>query len=185
MSYDPETNKRYLNDRYAKQRADMISFLGGVCVICGTSEGLEIDHIDWSKKELNVSALWPVKKLGRVYQELAKCQLLCFYHHMAKTKADHREMRSINYGGFKPWRHGTTYGFMQKKCRCDECEVERRRFHDVRNAQRRLSGDRTRGEYGRPAKCGEILSYRRGCKCDLCRAANSDYAKTLRSKKNT
>jgi len=64
-----------------------IEILGGICVVCGTSENLEFDHIDPATKDprlkiqginFNWNWVW-------VLEEIAKCQLLCQQHHLEKS----------------------------------------------------------------------------------------------------
>lgn len=173
MGYSAEKNKQYLNDRYADQRNAMYSYLGGVCVVCGSTQQLEIDHIDWRKKSFPVGRLWPVKKLAEVYNELDKCQLLCRPHHLEKSSRDQREIAAETRA---PFKHGTMYSFMKMKCFCEECNNAR----DMFNRKRRESRVGKRQVYGRPSDHGDILHYRRGCKCGICRKANAEYAKSLR-----
>lgn len=133
MSYTPEKNKEYLNARYESQRQTFYTMLGGKCVVCGTTEDLQIDHIDWVYKSFAVGALWPKKNLPAVYKELKKCQLLCELHHIQKTKSDKIEYIAIQPG----FVHGTVYAWMKKKCRCSICMPVWRAWHDERNAKRR------------------------------------------------
>lgn len=58
--------------------------LGGVCVVCGTTERLEFDHIDPSTKLFDIAKGWArAEKI--VLEELEKCQLLCKQHHDEKS----------------------------------------------------------------------------------------------------
>jgi len=63
-------------------------FLNGkVCVRCGSSERLEVDHIDRTAKARKTDhAVWSWTPLRRT-AELAKCQVLCRRCHWEKTKA--------------------------------------------------------------------------------------------------
>lgn len=66
------------------RRAEAIAMLGGVCVKCGTTENLEIDHVDPSTKLYEIrDVLWYRRDVRLA--ELAKCQLLCEDHHSDKT----------------------------------------------------------------------------------------------------
>ena len=47
----------YMMERYHKRRAEAVQLLGGKCVVCGTTEGLEIDHVDRSLKTMNVARM--------------------------------------------------------------------------------------------------------------------------------
>lgn len=175
MSYSQEKNKEYLKDRYNKQRKMFIDFLGGKCVVCENTQNLEIDHIDWRLKSFNIGVLWGEKSLPKVFEELAKCQILCNIHHKEKTKNDIAEQ--AEYNDF----HGTYHGWLNRKCRCENCDFAKREYYDLRNARRRknVAPDK---RYGRPSDHGEYLHYKRGCRCDLCKSANTEHARELKNK---
>jgi len=70
-----------------KRRAYCREYLGGKCVVCGTTKRLEFDHIDRTTKKYTIAS--------RVHQdftilkeELDKCQLLCVDCHKVKTKSE-------------------------------------------------------------------------------------------------
>lgn len=170
----PEENRDYLRNRYARQREEFIHHLGGCCVICGTTEELEIDHIDPREKSFDIGRLWPVAKLPDVYEELKKCQLLCRFHHIEKTKSDYESGKLVRSNSFT---HGTLYGFMKKKCTCEQCERRKQQYYKERNKRRRGcdSKGNPRGPYSQPVPHGSVRMYRRGCKCNDCRAANTLY----------
>ena len=107
--------------------------------MCGSKENLEIDHVDRSKKLFPVWRLWPAKLLPDVFLELDKCQLLCKTHHIEKTQ---REFSGEERG----FQHGTMYGWMKKKCVCDECAVSKRIWYDTRNEKLRTG---KRGPYNK------------------------------------
>lgn len=154
-----------------KRRQKIIDHLGGECVVCGATTDLHFDHVDPAKKSFDIGRNITLSNPD-VVAELAKCQLLCRTHHHEKTAKEN--------SGFT---HGTTYAWMTLRCRCDECQVTKRAWQDARNERRRnLSGAKPRKRYGRPAEHGEILSYRRGCRCTDCRAANAAYARSLASR---
>lgn len=157
-------HRRYYHE---KRRKPVYEYLGGCCVKCGATENLEIDHIDPEQKSFNISDNLTFD--DRLRAELDKCQLLCAGCHVRKTISQRT-----------PFRHGTAYAWMKLKCRCEPCNESRRAWNEARNEARRKAGSNKRSKYGRPAEHGEILMYRRGCRCDLCRAANTAYAKTLR-----
>lgn len=139
------------------------------CRKCGADESLEFDHIDPADKSFNVNGMKSLRNPIYV-NELLKCQILC--------KSCHEEKTALENAGFT---HGTIYGFMRAKCTCAECSARKRQWSDEKNAKRRM-GD-GKGAYGRPSDHGEVLHYRRGCRCDECRAANAAHAKHLRGKK--
>lgn len=138
MGYTPEQNREYLRQRYREQMDGFIDRLGGQCVVCGTTEDLQIDHVDRRKKSFNVARLWARKDLPKVYRELKKCQLLCKPHHEEKTAREQSEDRTGTF------THGTLYGWQKAKCKCPECMVKRRADMDARNARRRTG---SRGPY--------------------------------------
>lgn len=157
---------------YYKRRAKMIAYLGIDCAHCGSQDGLQFDHVDPALKSFNIKDNMTLNNPD-VRAELDKCQLLCRPCHEAKTAQEN--------AGFT---HGTLYGWMKAKCYCDTCHTARRAWHDARNAARReASGNRQRKPYGRPAEHGDILMYRRGCKCIECKTANAAYARELKARK--
>jgi len=100
--------KQYMADRYLRRRLAAIELLGGKCVVCGTVENLEIDHIDPQQKSFNFAkalAGWAQK---RIDEELKKAQLLCETHHLEKSKVDN----GVNHGD------GLTG---KRNCLCDLC----------------------------------------------------------------
>ena len=164
------TVREYHRRYYYKRRQKLIDILGDRCEWCGTSDNLQFDHVDPDLKEFDISENLTASN-GRVRRELAKCQLLCRDCHMEKTRCEQLEI------GF---RHATMYAWMKRRCPCELCQVAKREWYDERNAKRRTV-DGARGPYGRPSSHGELLHYRRGCRCDQCRAANAaDARKRLR-----
>ena len=68
--------------------------LGGKCVWCGSTENLEFDHIDDSKKEHNVGNA--VRNTREVFwNEVGKCQLLCVSCHNKRTTAQKRAKQNL------------------------------------------------------------------------------------------
>lgn len=151
-------------DYYREQRDAAIAFLGGACVVCGATGELEIDHINWRTKSLELGRQWAHSDF---WAELKKCQLLCKGCHRKKSKIDKRERAEEE----QAFLHGTTYSFMKKKCTCSACEKAKRDFYDKKNEKRRISG--ARDPYKNSAEHGEVRRYFRGCRCSLCRAANA------------
>lgn len=85
--------------------------MGGKCCKCGSTDLMEIDHVDPATKLFCVTS-GLLYSLDRLLAEVAKCQLLCRECHKKKTLDDM---------GFLPARgtHGreSTYKF----CKCDVC----------------------------------------------------------------
>jgi hypothetical protein len=98
---------KYKREWVAARRAEWMA--GKSCVECGTTEELEVDHIDPTQKVAHRIWSWAIPRRNA---ELAKCQVLCKAHHLEKTKAQRP----------KP-EHGTVSRYSSKvhKCRCDLC----------------------------------------------------------------
>ena len=114
MPYKDEDKKRsYQKDWLLDRRLAWIDSQGGMCVKCGSTERLEVDHIDPSTKSLNPRHLWSLSESNpERIEELAKCQILCYVCHKKKTKLEQS----------KEYIHGD-YGMYNKRgCRCDLCK---------------------------------------------------------------
>ena len=110
--------KEYLARRYKSRREWAISRLGGQCAQCGAMEPLEFDHIEPSRKRVNI----PKILLGTIEAlelELSKCQLLCSDCHLAKTRVD----RGVPHGGGKKGKNN---------CGCIPCKQRRRVYQRLR-----------------------------------------------------
>lgn len=101
----------YMKERYHKIRAQAIAQLGGKCIVCGSTEDLQLDHVFRSEKEFQISQIWSLSR-ETFNKELEKCQLLCGTCHRAKTAWE---------VGAKAGRshHGTLTSY--RYCKCDEC----------------------------------------------------------------
>lgn len=95
--------------RYHRLRQEWIESQGGKCVVCGSADRLEVDHIDRKTKAMSTTQMWGAKEPIRK-AELAKCQVLCWWCHKAKTREEGRQ---------EP--HGTMSRYMGGKCRCEQC----------------------------------------------------------------
>lgn len=107
--YQREYQRRYVASRRATYLADKC------CVECGSTENLEIDHIDPDQKISHRIWSWSDKRLQA---ELAKTQVLCNTHHKMKTFGWQSEEQP----------HGRSR--YDKGCRCLTC----------RNAKRKTDG---------------------------------------------
>lgn len=113
----------YHREYYRKRKQAIFDYLGGKCVVCGTTENLHIDHKNPKDKSFNISSKLSVKNNK---EELDKCQLLCETHHREKTAEEN--------SGFT---HGTIYGWQKAKCNCSVCYEHKKAWHEKRNAKRR------------------------------------------------
>lgn len=58
------------------RRAHLLAHLGGSCVGCGVTEGLDIHHRDAGMKMFAIGRIWS-HALPTVLGELEKCELRC------------------------------------------------------------------------------------------------------------
>lgn len=84
----------YARSRYHHRKEKIIADLGGKCVVCGNTEGLELDHKDPTTKKYE---LYELCMLGeqKYRLEIDKCQLLCDKHHIEKSNGEKRTRNSI------------------------------------------------------------------------------------------
>lgn len=125
---DKEGFKRF---NYRKNRDLAIELLGGKCVVCGSTQQLEIDHIDRATKSFDLGDWLSVCTPAELKEELAKCQLLCHPHHMEKSI---RERGQTPAAG----RHGlSSYKFCKcsicTKAHADYCKEYRRKKKQEKN----------------------------------------------------
>lgn len=86
MGYkDKEAQRAYQRKWMKAKRERLLASLGGKCVKCGTTEGLEFDHVEHWKKTASVNAILSSR---RVESEVEKCQVLCEWCHYHKTMTD-------------------------------------------------------------------------------------------------
>ena len=99
--------------------------LGGKCVICGTTQNLQFDHINPAEKEFDVGQLLNYAQI-KILEELKKCQLLCDTHHTQKSKANGEYRGGHNKIDIKNASHGTSIMYHKFKCKCEECKQYKR-----------------------------------------------------------
>jgi cytochrome oxidase assembly protein ShyY1 len=126
MAYATRSEQsRYQREWVAKRRADYLADKS--CVVCGTTQSLEVDHIDPAQKSSHRIWTWSDKRRNA---ELAKCQILCTDHHKMKTRAQ----RPIP-------EHGTVsrYSSNAHKCRCELCRKANRERAAVNKAKKKIA----------------------------------------------
>lgn len=92
-----EYQRVYQLKRYHERMATARTKLGNKCSICEAKDNLEIDHIEWREKKINISKLWSIAQ-HRFEEELNKCQLLCDSCHNFKSRSDISEIKR-EFGG--------------------------------------------------------------------------------------
>ena len=122
---------KYMKDWYDRRHAYAIEKLGGKCVKCGSTDRLEIDHIDRTTVDRRMRRgrgnMWTASE-ERFQAELAKCQLLCHEHHLEKTKSEF----SVPHGG----------GVSGKKnCPCVPCKQKKAEYMASYHLTRKNQGD--------------------------------------------
>jgi len=104
----------YMKERYHRLRAEAVRILGEKCAVCGSTENLEIDHINRADKKIDLGKLTSVSR-ERFLNELQVCQLLCEAHHLEKTRRE----SSVEHGGGKTGK---------RNCYCDLCAPLKRAY---------------------------------------------------------
>lgn len=83
MVYTRDERRKYQAEYRRKRRDKAIALLGGKCIVCGTTEDLEFNHIDPNTKRFQL-ATWDGKQ-SLYWEEVLKCNLLCKTHHDEET----------------------------------------------------------------------------------------------------
>lgn len=89
MPYKDRAMKQLAQLRWWHARKDAW-FTDKQCAVCGSSENLELDHINPFLKVSHKIWSWRIERRD---EELAKCQVLCKSCHQIKTKTDQRLWR--------------------------------------------------------------------------------------------
>lgn len=121
-----DEKREYQRNWLAARRAEFFS--DKCCVGCGSTDQLELDHLDPSKKITHRVWSWSAVRRDA---EIAKCQVLCFHCHKAKSIS---QMTMTQ--GVKPYSHGTRNMYNTHGCRCGLCVLWNR------NRVRRLRAER-------------------------------------------
>ena len=103
---------------YYRKRQELIEYLGGKCVDCGSVSDLEFDHNDRKQKRFDIGANYGLT-FEKLKPELDKCSLRCAPCHEKKTRdVDGLKME---HGKYSMYRHA--------KCRCTLCTEANRLQH--------------------------------------------------------
>lgn len=114
----------------AKRRAAW--FADKHCVLCGSREEIQIDHLDPAQKVEH--RIWSWSK-DRREAELAKCRVLCKRCHQERHAVD---MRKSPVHGTNAAYKGVSVRGVRQGCRCQLC----REAHRVYSRRYRKNGDR-------------------------------------------
>lgn len=69
----------------------------GPCIDCGSTENLEVDHVNAKTKQYNPAQIWSRRKDVRD-AELIKCVVRCNSCHVLKTKNNKEHSHGVNHG---------------------------------------------------------------------------------------
>jgi hypothetical protein len=112
---------------YQARKTKMIEYLGGACVVCGSNEDLNFDHVNSKTKNFDVSANW-ARRWDVLVIELDKCQLLCRPHHKEKTRTSKDHVGGHNK--ILNVEHGTPIMYHAYGCRCDPCRLAKKQYRN-------------------------------------------------------
>lgn len=107
---DIEERREYQRKWIAARRQEW--FKDKCCIDCGSTDRLELDHVDPEIKVTNSVWSWSKK---RRETELAKCVPRCHDCHAKRSSSQFKEWYS------KPTTHGTISAYLKRKCKCDIC----------------------------------------------------------------
>lgn len=122
QTYNAYMNE-YMKKRYFRRKNAAINRLGGKCVVCETTQNLELDHINPEEKEFTLAQASSFSE-SRWEAELSKCQLLCSACHKQKHSS-----KALCGTMQRYWRG----------CKCDLCKKACRDY----NAQLRSTRKET------------------------------------------
>lgn len=154
----------YQQNYLQKRRLAAKKYLGNQCVVCGTVNNLEFDHIDPSTKLIDIStAIAKHYAWIKLCEELDKCQLLCVDHHLEKTS---KQSRTYTH---------SYWMYRKYKCRCDVCIQANSEYLKKfkKPAKRHHSKEWIHGT--RACYLKELRA--KQTPCDLCKQANTNYSK--------
>ena len=98
MGYTGKQKREYQREWMRKRRESY--FAGKTCMLCGSQDRLELDHVDPSTKELAPAALWSMSDQNpKKITELAKCRILCYDCHLVKSKTE--SPKGIQHGSHR------------------------------------------------------------------------------------
>ena len=94
-SEQKEKNNKVKRGKTEERKKLLIEMLGGKCESCGTTKNLQFDHIDPTTKSFSIAKRYRCKN---VFEEIKKCQLLCYECHLKKTSEEWQVCRGVDKG---------------------------------------------------------------------------------------
>lgn len=110
-----DKSKKHEADRRRVQGRRDAWFADKKCAWCGSTNNLQLDHIDPKSKVGHRVWYWSEE---RREAELAKCQPLCETCHIEKSREEQRHLE-----------HGTHSGYSWHGCRCVPCTEAHRLYN--------------------------------------------------------
>lgn len=117
MPYKDRAAQTNYQSKWMQERREAWLLKYGPCVLCGSWDNLEVDHIDRTIKVDHRVWSWSEQRRS---EELSKCQVLCHSCHRAKTNIECYPNTHRN--GVAIGAHGTTTNY-RRGCRCAECTL--------------------------------------------------------------
>lgn len=131
---NPKFGKEYYQRYFQEHKKEIFTKLGECCAICGSTQSLEIDHVNEEIKKFAVLSRWSMKDKDALMAELEKCQLLCVDCHKEKTRQYLSKIKQTD----RSLKHGTIAQYYRYKCRCGSCRAA---YSVYKKEQRRKAGD--------------------------------------------
>lgn len=136
MPLTSEDMAEYMKARRLARRISLIELLGGKCAECGSTESLEVNHVDRENKSFQLSGANLDRSWDTILEEAGKCNLLCSEHHKEFTR------KQYTTGSIEPWNksriqdtrelfgipHGSAKRYNEAGCRCDHCRLAKRLY---------------------------------------------------------
>ncbi len=118
----------YMRERRKSRREQLIELKGSKCHECGKLDSLEFNHRDREDKLFTLSGKGLDGSWDKILIEVNKCDLLCTECHKQYTRKQHSAGEIVVWNSSKdrPYEHGTTRMYNEKKCRCLDCVYARK-----------------------------------------------------------
>lgn len=118
MPYKDLATRRRYQAEWIQARRKAWFAANGPCRECGSPNSLELDHIDKTQKVTH--RIWSFGK-EKFEAEVAKCQVLCRWCHLAKTLSERTDRTT----------HGKLHMYRAYGCRCELCVAAKRASYKI------------------------------------------------------